>query len=222
MTMGVDLDPTPSFARSTETRTDQFEQRLRAAPSPWGVNASVYIDLDDDERFEQLVSALCALARAYGLDGSERFRLERGSRFQRLRLWSRDPVTREELRRRKDLAEHALVQQTLGQTQAEINEKQAVAAATAHQLIQGDEEQVVQFGSIVAVAERSPGGQMRRYVFELTHAEVIALNKSRRTLKSPIAFFDFLGQRRPEFDVELGRCHGSDEAPPQLPPAPTE
>ncbi|HEX8074775.1 MAG TPA: hypothetical protein VF545_07320 [Thermoleophilaceae bacterium] len=163
--------------------------------------ASVYLAVDDRKALEQAVSAIRSYAGTFGFEECERLELQYGSLFQRLRLRMRNPATREELARRVELAEHALMQQTLGRTQAEINVMQAEAAERAARMIQGNDNQVVAFGSIIAVARREPDGHIVRHVVELTPDELVAVYKNRRPLRNPAAFIEFLAGRRAESDV---------------------
>jgi hypothetical protein len=189
---------------------------------------SVYVDSDDPDEFYALHDAMVRLLETFDFNVVSETQLRRGSIFQKLTAKLRDPATKAELKRQAQLAQLALQQETLGRAQAEINARQAQAAAEVHKILDTHDDYVIAIGSLVGVTHEDDEGRRSSMIVELTPDELIAFQRAGRAVESAAGAFQMLSAIRPK---EVLRRHFAEERtdqprhlppgsePPGLPPA---
>jgi hypothetical protein len=180
---------------------------------------SVYVNSDDPSDFYELHDAMARLLQEFGFDVASELQLKRGSIFQKLTGKLRDPATREELQYQAELAQLALQQKALGLTQAEINTKQAQAAAEVHRILDAHEEYVIVIGSLVGVTHQEEDGTRRSAIVELTPAELIEFQRTGGALSKAEDAFRLVSEMHPESVLRPQHPQLRAGEAPRLPPS---
>lgn len=134
-----------------------------------------------------------------GLALIQDFTVETGSVFKRWLAQSQEPVTRDALTERLRKVERAVELQALDAPQADVDFKEAQAAALLIEAIPKDVPSVLQIGSLLIISIPGQGLMSRT----LSTRELIELERNQDLLKDPSTVLERL--------AELSR---SDEAPP--------
>jgi len=183
---------------------------------------SIYVASDAPSEFYVLRDAIVRLLETFDFEIVSETQATRGSIFQSLTTKLRSPAAKAEFKRQAKLAQLALQQQTLGLAQAEINAKQAGAAAEVHKILDSQDNYVIIVGSLVGVTHKDGKGHRQSMIVELTPDELIEFQRAGHAMDDAAQAFQKLAALRPEEVLrhqpyESRRLQSGDT--PQLPPA---
>jgi hypothetical protein len=161
-------------------------------PSPDSFHIVIYADVEQDsEAWERLSDSTTALARSLGYDLERQFPIEYGSIFQRA-FWKR-AVSSEEARYLEATLQQALGLKIAILDQAEVDSKQATAAASVIAALASIPAASVKVGSILVLKYSVvPSGDPVLLVRTLSAREVQALDRYPAILKNPLTALDSL------------------------------
>lgn len=181
---------------------------------------SVYVAGSDPGEFYLLRDAVVRLLETFDFEVASETQLTRGSIFQNLTAKLRSPATKAEFKRQAQLAQLAIQQQTLGLAQADINAKQAGAAAEVHKILDTHDDYVIMVGSLVGVTHRGGDGRRRSMIVELTPDELVAFQRAGHAMDNAAGAFQKLAELRPEEVLHDSAPPGlQSKNPPGLPPS---
>jgi hypothetical protein len=129
--------------------------------------------------------ALEELATAFGLLQFTGFTVERGSWRYKWWVRSKEALTHPELTHRLKRLEHAVELQGLSKPQAEVDEKQAVAAARLIEALRGTPNAACQVGSVLVVKSTDAVHGERVVVRTLTVRQMMAIERDDQLLTDP-------------------------------------
>jgi hypothetical protein len=171
-------------------------------PPPDSFHVVIYADAEQDsEAWQRLSDSTIALARSLGYDLEREFPIEYGSIFQRA-FWKR-AVSSEEARYLEAPLQQALGLKMLDQ--AEVDSKQATAAASVIAALASIPAASVKVGSILVLKYSvAPGGDPVLLVRTLSAREVQALDRYPAILKNPLTALDSLTMAITEEEADEG------------------
>nr|WP_294512068.1 hypothetical protein [uncultured Rhodopila sp.] len=193
-----------SYATNTSAKLDTVDFALKALSSStheWlsfqslglassGVKLSrflplrVYLSEASGTAVESVSQAIKGLLDAFGLEFADEFPAIYGSWFKKWFAKTSEAMTQPEVAVRLKKLERAVEMRGLGQLQAEIDERQAAAAAQLIGALKDTPVAAVQVGSILIIKLPSANGPMTQ-VRTLTQAELMQLENNQALLTSP-------------------------------------
>jgi hypothetical protein len=141
------------------------------------VPVRIWLETDNDEHAIRVSSAVERINDAIGLQSTYGFSAEHGSRF--FRWWSRtkDALTSEEVTERLQKAERAIELAALHRVQADVDQKQAAAAAQLIESLKPVPNGVCTIGSVLVVKITDASGHSKVIARTLTQKEMIAIER---------------------------------------------
>jgi hypothetical protein len=156
----------------------------RVVPLQRFVPVRVWLATDNDEHAIGVSNAVDRLNKTMGLESTYGLATEHGSRFFRWWTRTKDLLTSEEMLERLQKAERAVELAALGRVQADVDQKQASAAAQLIESLKLIPNAVCAVGSILVVKVTDDHGP-RVVVRTLTQKQMIALERDDRLVRDP-------------------------------------
>jgi hypothetical protein len=165
----------------------------RTVPLQRFVPVRVWLATDDEDQATLVSRAVDRLNQTMGLESSYGYSSEHGSRF--LRWWTRtkDALTSDEMIERYEKAERAVELAALGRAQADVDQKQAAAAAQLVESLKLIPNAVCTVGSILVMKLTDEHGA-RVVVRTLTQKQMIAIERDDRLVRDPQALLKRLAE----------------------------
>ena len=183
--------------RDPKTPRVSYPDRIRfqgvdALPPLNSMHVVVYADVDEDsEAWQRLSAASVTLAESLGYTLERQFPVEYGSVFQR-GFWKR-VVTADEARYLEATLQQALGLKIATLNQAEVDSKQAAAAATVITALASIPTACVKVGSVLVLKYPvAPGGDSVLLVRTLSAREVQLIDRYPAILRNPPTALDAL------------------------------
>jgi hypothetical protein len=182
--------PTPAelespYADAFITPTDPQEVAQRLVP------VRIYLSSPSADQIREVQEALRRLLGSLRLETYTEFEAETGSWLKRIIAATRDVCTYEELWEPLRKAERALELQALEKPQAQADQPRLEGAAELLKAI-GDNDALVQIGSVLIVRHHSHNGPARIIVRTLSQEELALVQQNQQWLESPAAIFEIL------------------------------
>lgn len=153
----------------------------RDVPLPRFIPVRIWLASDDDEHAARVRQAVEYLNQAIGFESTYGFASERGSFF---RWWarSRDAITSEQVVERPQKAERAVELAALGRVQADVDQKQAAAAAQLIESLKSVPNGACAIGSVLVLKITDANGP-RVMARTLTQKQMIAIERDDHLLR---------------------------------------
>lgn len=162
----------------------QFAEQVRVDKTEREIPINAYIADEDPKKAKQMVKALDLFKQALDLVRSEEGPAESGSWFKHWIYRTREAMSEPEVAERLRKAERALEMQVLHKIQAEVDQKQAEAAAALIEALKDSQAAAIQVGSLLLVKTTSPAGPLVA-ARTLTQNEMLLLEKNPSLLRNP-------------------------------------
>jgi len=157
----------------------------------WDLPIRIYLSRGTESEGAEVARSVASVISAFGFEIAREDASEHGSWFKRLIGVSKDAITREELQERLRKLERGLELRYLEQPQASADQPRMEGAAELLDKI-GDNDAVIQIGSILLVKRHSPNGSGQIVIRTLTQNELIYLDKHGECLRDPIGILNAL------------------------------
>jgi hypothetical protein len=158
----------------------------RVVPMQRFVPVRVWLATDDDEQAIRVSAAVDRINDTMGLESTYGFVSEHGSRFFRWWTRTKDALTSDEMTARYEKAERAIELAALGRAQADVDQKQAAAAAQLIESLKLIPNAVCAVGSVLVVKVTEEHGP-RVVVRTLTQKQMIAIERNDQITRDPQA-----------------------------------
>lgn len=162
----------------------QFAEQARKSKKKLDIPITAFIADDDPKKAEQVSKALSLFKQALNLVVSEDSPAESGSWFKRWVARTGEALSEPEVAERFRKAERAIEMQALYKLQAEVDQKQAQAAAALIGSLENLKTAAIQVGSLLLVKTAGSAGPILA-VRTLTQNEMILLEKNPSLLRNP-------------------------------------
>jgi hypothetical protein len=144
----------------------------------------VYLSDANDNLVESVSTAINEVAGGFGFEISDEFPETLGSWFKNWFVKTKEVASQPEVAERLQKIERALQLKGLDLPQAEVDQKQANAAAKLMKAVEHVPNAAIQVGSILLVKLPSPNGPIIQ-IKTLTQRELIAIENDQTLLSSP-------------------------------------
>lgn len=187
----LDLDDSSVDREIASTRDKSTSDQ--DAPTLRTVQVSVYLSAPSDDEVVATEQALSAFCNSLSFDLISAHEPEIGSWFRRLLWRTRDAASSDQVVARLRRAERALELLTLEKPQADADNPRLTGAAELLTAI-GDNDAVVQIGSVLLVMANNASGRSTVVVRTLTQSELHFLDHNQSLLKNPGDILEALAQ----------------------------
>ena len=155
------------------------------------IDIAVYLDSDDDNRIDRVMSRFDHLISQIGLQDPSDISVQRGSIFRRAIAQLKPSISSEEMNERLAKLEKAVQLRVVDKRQAEVNDQTAVAVSRVLAEIADIPNVCMRIGSFVIIKYEGPQGPVL-LCRELNAREQLALGRFPEIQQTPERFIDSL------------------------------